>query len=199
VGDFEVRRATGDDIGVLAEVTARAFYDDPLVSWFLPDDEQRLRRSTKWFESTFKGALKHHEVLTTSQLAGAAVWAAPGRWNVPLRQGLPMLAPTIRWLGRGFSRFAKATGALASNHPAEPHWYLEGLGTDPSWQRQGVGAALMAPILDRCDREGMPAYLETQKEANVAYYRHHRFDVVKEIDLPAGGPHMWLMWRSPPG
>jgi GNAT superfamily N-acetyltransferase len=199
VGDFEVRRATVDDVSALAEMTARAFYDDPLVSWFLPDDDDRLHRATKWFAATFKGALKHHEVHTTSQLVGAAVWAAPGEWNVPLRKALPVLPATIRWLGSGFSRFVKATNALAASHPSEPHWYLEGLGTDPPWQRQGVGTALITPILERCDREGLPSYLETQKEANVAYYRRHRFDVVKEIDLPGGGPHMWLMWRPAAG
>jgi GNAT superfamily N-acetyltransferase len=199
VADFEVRRATSADVAELAAVTARAFYDDPLVSWFLPDDKHRLRRSTKWFEVTFKAALQHHEVYTTTGLAGAAVWAPPGTWNVPLRKALPSVPGTIRWLGKGLGRFLRATNALGSNHPTEPHWYLEGLGTDPPWQRQGVGSALMTPVLQRCDREGVPAYLETQKDVNVAYYRHHGFDVVKEIDIPGDGPHLWLMWRRPAG
>ena len=91
MGDQSVRRAGTADIEELAAVTARAFYDDPLVSWFLPEDATRLRRSTKWFEVTFKGALKHHEVFTTEDLAGAAVWAPPLGWNVPLRKSLPLL------------------------------------------------------------------------------------------------------------
>ncbi len=55
----------------------------------------------------------------------------------------------------------------------------------------------MKPVLDRCDAEALPAYLETQKPQNVPYYRHHGFEVQKEIDLPKSGPHIWLMWREP--
>ena len=64
-------------------------------------------------------------------------------------------------------------------HPHEPHWYLAVLGTDPSFQRTGAGTALLEPVLARVDAEGLPAYLETQKEANLAWYGRFGFDVVE--------------------
>ena len=42
----------------------------------------------------------------------------------------------------------------------------------------------------------MPAYLESSKERNVAYYARHGFRVREELDLPRG-PRVWLMWRDP--
>lgn len=64
-----------------------------------------------------------------------------------------------------------ALGATAeAHHPDEPHWYLATLGTDPSAQGRGIGSALLADVLERCDREATPAYLETETEANVAFY-----------------------------
>jgi len=37
-------------------------------------------------------------------------------------------------------------------------------------KRSRLGRA--GPVLDICDREGLPAYLESSKERNVAFYRH---------------------------
>ena len=79
----------------------------------------------------------------------------------------------------------------------EPHWYLMILGVDPPHQGRGVGGELMQPVLAQCDRDGLPAYLETQKARNVPFYRKHGFEVLRETEAPSGGPHWWLMKRAP--
>ncbi len=84
-----------------------------------------------------------------------------------------------------------------SLHPKEPHWYLATLGTAPERQGQGVGAALLQPVLDRADEDGMPAYLESSKERNVPFYARFGFEVVEELHSKASGPPMWRMWREP--
>ncbi|MFD0534677.1 GNAT family N-acetyltransferase [Actinomadura luteofluorescens] len=65
-------------------------------------------------------------------------------------------------------------------------------------QGNGLGAALLRSRLDRCDTEGLPAYLESSKERNVPYYERFGFRVTRELPLPGKGcPPVWLMWRDP--
>ena len=83
---------------------------------------------------------------------------------------------------------------MSRHHLREPHWYLAVLGTDPEAQRMGLASAVLAPVLERCDREGMPAYLESSKAANIPFYNKHGFEVVDELCVP-GGPSLWPMVR----
>jgi len=195
-----VRRTTVEDEPGMAGALGRAFADDPLFDWLVPDQTKRHRMLPAWYALGFRKLFKRREVYTTDDHAGASVWAAPGEWKTKPIEMLSMVPGSIRVVGLGpMRRLITFFNAVEKQHPDELHWYLEVLGTDPPHQRKGVGAALMKPVLDRCDSEGLPAYLETQKELNVPYYRHHGFEVRKEMDLPRSGPHLWLMWREPHG
>jgi ribosomal protein S18 acetylase RimI-like enzyme len=89
--------------------------------------------------------------------------------------------------------------AIEKVHPQGPLWYLAVLAADPEFQRSGVGAALVEPILERCDTEGIDAYLETQKEDNLAYYRRFGFEVVDRLRPVSDGPPLWTMRRTSHG
>jgi ribosomal protein S18 acetylase RimI-like enzyme len=86
---------------------------------------------------------------------------------------------------------------LERRHPPKPpHWYLATLGTDPAAQGRGLGTAVLAPVLEECDRDGVGAYLESSNESNLDYYSRFGFRVTEEVRLPRG-PRVWLMWRDP--
>ncbi len=72
-------------------------------------------------------------------------------------------------------------------HPREPHYYFVDIGVAPHAQGRGLGSALMRPTLDRCDREGLPAYLEASSERNAALYERLGFRVIRELRV-AGSP-----------
>ena len=81
-------------------------------------------------------------------------------------------------LGRRAGAALQLVRLVESRHPKTPHYYLGGLGTDPEWQGKGLASAVIGPVLDICDREGLPAYLESSKESNVEFYRRHGFEVI---------------------
>jgi hypothetical protein len=52
-------------------------------------------------------------------------------------------------------------------------------------------------MLERCDREGVPAYLESSKDENLPFYERHGFAATGTLHLPLGGPPIRKTWRSP--
>ncbi len=190
--------ATGADLPALTEALADAFWDDPVMSWILRDEDSRARRLARLFSVQLRAHyLRLATVWTTSDRAGGALWAPPGHAIIPPTTILRYLPDMFRALGRHSIRAVRTLDHVERLHPKEPHWYLGVLGTRTAAQGRGIGSALLAPVLDRCDSEGVPAYLESSKHANIAFYGRHGFEVTGEIPLPFGGPTVWPMWRNP--
>lgn len=189
-----VRPVRSEDFEPLAAMLARAFYEDPVTAWFYPNDAKRLGHAQRFFGIRLRQLAPQGLMYTTADLSGAALWALPDRWRDDLRQAL-LLLPMVPVLLAHIVRSVRAVRVIERRHPAAPHYYLSVLGTEPGRQGEGVGSALLAPVLERCDADGAPAYLESSKESNVSFYARHGFDVTERIELP-GGPPLWLMWRE---
>jgi GNAT superfamily N-acetyltransferase len=192
-----VRQVTEDDHEPLAGVLARAFHDDPVNAWFFRRERVRDRWAARFFGWELRRLARQDLTHTTSDRAGAAVWALPHRWRERPVDAARLVAGVLPGIGLLHARHClRAIGRVEERHPTEPHLYLAVLGVEPSRQGNGVGSALLAPGLALCDTEGLPAYLETATERNVGFYARHGFRVTGEVHLP-GGPDMWLMWRDP--
>jgi len=198
-GNITVRKAGVEDIPCLSEVLARAFDADPAANWFCLQDHRRAERMRELFAVSLRRiSMPDGEVYTTSELGGAALWAPPGRWQPGLLRQLRLLPAMARVAGvRHLIGKLQSMRPVLERHPRAPHWYLEVLGTEPELQGQGIGTALMRPILDTCDWTGAPAYLETAKEGNIPFYERRGFRVTGEIEASSGAPRIWLMWRDP--
>ena len=185
------------DIEAIEDVLQAAFWDDPVMMFLFPDEGSRSRRSARLFRALLRRHyLPMRSVWTTDEQAGAALWAPPGHWKLPTAQIVRSLPAVAMSLGRHAPRSLRFMEEVDRAHPSEPHWYLGVLGTDPPQQGHGIGSALLAPVLGRCDGEGVPAYLESSKESNVPFYARHGFVVVGEL-RPPGAPTMYRMWREP--
>jgi GNAT superfamily N-acetyltransferase len=190
-----VRPARAGDFGPLAAMLARAFYDDPVTAWFYPDATRRMKHARRFFAIRLRQLEAQDLIYTNEDCSGAALWTLPGRWREDLRQSL-MLLPMLPVLLPRIVRSTHAVREIERRHPVVPHFYLSVLGTEPEQQGGGIGSALLGPVLRRCDRDGVGAYLECSKESNVAFYARHGFALTERIELP-DGPPLWLMWREP--
>ena len=193
-----VRKVTADDVPRLAVVLGRAFDSDPPMRWFLRDDQRRVELARQMFDVMLRTVhLSRDACYTTEEVAGGALWVPPGRWRLGLWQQLRLLPGMIRVFGRDLARAQRGLAVMDTGHPRRPHWYLDSLGVDPDWQGKGIGSALMQPVLVRCDRERMPAYLNAGSPRSRDLYVRHGFHVTEEFVLPDGGPPLWRMWREP--
>ncbi len=141
--------------------------------------------------------LPHGACYTDTDRAGGALWDPPGHWKLRFGQILRGSPKMVAAFGLNVPRALRVLSTIERQHPRTPHWYLAVLGTDPIHQGKGIGSALLAPILERCDRDGTGAYLESSKHSNIAFYRRHRFEVTGEIALPGGPNGVAHVARSP--
>ena len=193
-----VGRAADADVRAMAVVLARAFHDDPAFTWVLRGDRGRMRILERGFELFLRRVwLEQEETYTTAGTVAVSAWELPEQWKPPVGQQLRLLPAMARVFKRHLPRVLKALTVLEGKHPREPHYYLAFIGVDPDWQGRGLGGAVLAPVLERCDAEGMPAFLEASTPRNRALYERHGFTVMEEFTLGRGAPPQWRMWRMP--
>lgn len=202
---FDERTLSEGELSEAASVASRAFYDDSYFRYLFPDDTARARVQPLIFRTQLKhiGPLGRVATIRDSngEIVGVSAWMPPGAWPPSLRVQLAQLPGSLRAFFRQLGAL-RIVGTylrtLLKVHPKELHWYLMLLAVDPSYQRRGVGAMLVEHGLNLADTEGVGAYLETQKEENLAYYRRFGFELSQTLNPVAGGPPYYTMWRAAP-
>jgi GNAT superfamily N-acetyltransferase len=182
----------------MAELLATSFQADPVFMHMLPlDVRRRAARLQRFFAMELPRSQAEGGAWTTEDGAGAAVWYPPGRWKASFWQTLRQTPGMLRALGRQASLGSQMLAAIQEHHPATPHWYLSYVGVQAERQGQGIGRALLQPVLEHCDAQRLPAYLEATNERNRALYLRHGFADRPQLELPSGGPPLRPMWREP--
>jgi len=196
---IDVKRVELGDVDQLSQALARAFFDDAVSQYLFPEDSRRIRRLERYFRFQIRTMfVPRGEAWATSDLDAASLWMPPKSWPPSMADGVSQL-PVLAILGRRTFRALRLVQLLESHHPRVPHYYLGTIGTDPAVQGHGYGSALLRIVLDRCDSEAIPSYLESSKERNLAFYHRHGYEVVEEVIIPQTEVKLWLMWREPGG
>jgi ribosomal protein S18 acetylase RimI-like enzyme len=194
---------TEENLEAAAESLARAFHNDPLQTYVFPDEAERAARSPAHFAPLLRYGMLFGEVLTTEGLpSGAAVWLPPETWEItPERASAAGLDDLPDVLGEeAANRFFSVLGAIDPYHHRDvppAHWYVMVVGVAPEARGQGLGRALLEPIMNRADESRLPCYLETAQPDNVAFYERLGFKKVVEVVEPESGLRLWTFRRDP--
>jgi GNAT superfamily N-acetyltransferase len=201
--DAKIVRLDKSQMPAAAQMLSRAFYDDPLMRYAIPDPDGRARLLPSLYERMIRFGMLAGEVYATADAPdGVAIWIPPNaKWtreNIEA-SGMHEFATLIG--NDAYQRYREVVSqewqARLREIPGSG-WYLFILGVEPRVQRRGLGGALMHPILERADKEQVVCYLETENERNVAFYLKQAFEVVVNgEEAGASGVRFWTFRRNP--
>lgn len=194
--DVLIRSANLADRPAAVGALARAFWKDPFLVHFYPDEALRARRIGGFFNLLWRVSMPLGYVEVTGGCEAVALWRPPGQWRTRRRAIAVNLPSMIHTYGGSMGRVLRCLGTMEAHHPDRPHWYLATVGTDPPHQGRGYAARLIRSRLKRCDAEGEAAYLEAATESHVPFYSGMGFRLMSEVKIP-GGPSFYPMWREP--
>jgi ribosomal protein S18 acetylase RimI-like enzyme len=190
-----VRQAGPGHASAVATLLAQAFNDDPVMHWMQPIPSRRPAALRRLFAAQLR-----HEYLPaggvqliggpTGQPLAAAMWKPAGTTGprASRREELTMTAAVVGALRTRLPVALTLRRALDGAHPAEPHWYLNKLGTAPTARGQGLASALLTAQARHCDETSTAAYLEATRHELIGFYEKFGFTCTAPIDVPHGGP-----------
>ncbi|MFD6324108.1 GNAT family N-acetyltransferase [Streptomyces sp. NPDC058442] len=195
-----IRTAGDGDRELLVRLLDEAFQDDPVSSWVFPGEEYRRTTHHRLMAAFTDLVLAEGRVDVTEDGSACALWlsvpAAEHGDGTPEDDEGP--AQARRAVDPENDRVEMIGRLTAGIHPSgRAHAYLWMIGVTPARQGEGLGTALIGSVLDRCDREGVPAYLEASSVRSRVLYERLGFAPAGEPLLLPDGPHMWPMWREP--
>lgn len=189
----EERAATRSDEPSIGALLALSFATDPLVRWLRPNAFEYVEDSQIHAGRSSGAAFDNGSAYVIGDVAGAALWLPPnnkvkrkheiGGGDQPAVSGKPV-------------EFAELLAKSAAYCPTEPHWYLSLIAVDPVHRGQGYGTALMKHALEICDRDRLPAYLESTNAANLSIYERHGFKLLAKVTV-GHSPARYPMLRPP--
>ncbi|MFN3660468.1 MAG: hypothetical protein ACK4TN_04425, partial [Brevinematales bacterium] len=118
-----------------ARVFAKAFFHDPLYSWFFPSEKSRFRKIVAFYRFLFLANIRHVWV-SSDLLEGIAIWKSPYDNGITLSfslfiQGVIFVCCMgVRALVRMIF-FACVTASFKKRYRGERAFFLLALGVDP--------------------------------------------------------------------
>lgn len=200
----ELLRLTLNERDAGAAVLGRAFAEYELLRYYFPEEMERRAVADTVASVSLSLCLKYGEVYASSEkLEGVAAWLPPRKtpvrgWHIIRSVPLRVLTRFGRQGAGRMLSYGRFADDLHRRLVPYPHWYLQIIGVDPSYQGQGFSSRLLRPVLERIDRERVPCFLETNTEKNVAIYRRSGFEVVSEEKVPGTEVTSFAMLRKPP-
>ena len=153
---IEIRPARPDETPDAVASVVAAFLADPLARFACPRAHDYLRAAPLAAREVARRSFEHGGAWVSADPGAAALWLPPGvSFDTEALTRLLRVTVEPTHVGDLLGIVEK----LEQWHPAAPHWHLPVLAVEPTAQGRGLGAALLRPVLARCDTEGACAYL----------------------------------------
>jgi GNAT superfamily N-acetyltransferase len=171
-----------------------AFTEDPPMRWFFPHADEFLTYFTRFAMGMGGRAFDHGTAFYLADYSAAALWLPP---NVTSdTEALLEIFGSLAWPPAKSADLGAMAEQIGAYHPHDPHWYLAFIGADAAYQGKGLGSILMKHALALCDRDRLPAYLESSTPKNVPFYERFGFEAIGRVQA-GSSPVITPMLRAP--
>lgn len=190
------------DMRRAAEVIKASFVKDPFITNIFDSDELFEKNSIELFQTWVKYGILYGKAWATENFETVAVRKVPtdvkpSLWKL-FRSGM---FKSKKLLGdANFERFkyiyenqAKLRKEILGD---KPFLYCMVIGTDPKYQRQGFGAAMMSHTFNYADTLHVPCYLDTITDLDVEIHSKYGYEVKGSFVLPDGKYKNYGMLRQ---
>jgi ribosomal protein S18 acetylase RimI-like enzyme len=199
--EHRLYRLRKEDLPRASSVLGHAFEHDPDLAVIIrPDREGRRKKILSLFKCFVKLALLNGEAYAPSSgIEGVSMWFHSSKirttFIASLRAGFLSLLKTLH--REELSKLQTYGQEIETYHHeliSEEHWYLNVIGVDPDHRRKGHARSMLEGMLSRIDEEGLPCFLDTNSEENIAIYEKFGFAVAKRYTILEHSTH-WGMIR----
>ncbi|MFX1376367.1 MAG: GNAT family N-acetyltransferase [Promethearchaeota archaeon] len=195
---------TPDYVEKAINVAGEAFQDDPTAAFTYPDELERKEKLKYGFKMIYEyGIRKGVAYATSSNLEGIIIWLPPNKvypstW-IMMRYGgfyaMRKVGLKLKLMKRTIAIFSYIETRHKELAPFD-HWYLQNIAIKPEEQGKGYGGRLLNAMIEKIDKEGLPIYLETNKERNLPFYQKYGFEIIEHVIIPETDVPLWCMLRK---
>ena len=188
------------DLNRVGEMVGGTFADDTAVKYLLGDVSEKVR--SRYCQTTYRPMFGDAIMISTDAAIDNLIVLCP-----PSYRGIPTMRflrnggiATVCGVGLGAMKrsivFEKNAVAVRNRFSDDKTWYLMTFAVRAGKTHQGLGSAILRPVLDWMDKNHYSVYLETHKTVNVEMYEHFGFQVVDTCMVPGSQIKQYGMLRT---
>jgi len=181
--DYIARHALPSQRETLVRVITEAFRSDPVMALLVPDPDDPHLAEFPRLEKMTELEVDRHLPLGHTYIVddlGAALWTPPGV-DAPSEEFVALVDELAG--PAHMETLLPDFIELMQWKPDEPHFYLHMIGAADNARGKGLGSLMLRRVLDICDNEGVPAYLEASTARSAALYARHGFEELAVVNF----------------
>lgn len=190
-----MKRAIRKDKERVIEILVQSFQNDSHTDWVTePHNKNKNKRLDALMNLAFEETFLGGEVYLTDDKTGTAFWKKNRTGGVSLANLMSKVrfASVFGW--RKIKAILEMEKYVEKLHPADDFLYLWFIGVLPEGQGKGNASELLDPVLENCEKENLPVYLQTANPKNVKIYERKGFEIYHQWSLQDGsGLKVWFM------
>lgn len=179
-----MRRGTENDRQLVIQILSEAFDTNKSVNYVVKQDGNRRTRIERLMDYSFNVCNSYGEVWVSDDQQACALILHPDKKRTSLSTLIWDIKLALFVIGiTRVNAVLKRENFIKSNHPLVPISYLWFIGVNPQLQGKGIGSSFINEVINQCEKEKRPIYLETSMERNLPFYKKFGFEIFHSLDL----------------